>query len=108
MPYSNPKVIYEADTTHVETVRSLREKLHGVCKTQLMNKYVKVQTLDGHEYEGVIVFVDGGQIYLSLAEDYPEESRFFPYPNPYQPFNPTSAVLPLVLYDLLAITLLYT
>lgn len=108
MPYSNPKVIYEADTAHVETVRSLREKLHGVCKTQLMNKYVKVQTLDGHEYEGVIVFVDGGQIYLSLAEDHPQDSRFFPYPNPYQPFNPASAVLPLVLYDLLAITLLYT
>jgi hypothetical protein len=113
-PYSNPQVIYEADQVHVETVKTLREKLHGVCKTKLMNKYVKVQTLDGHEFEGIIVFIDGSQIYLSLAEDDDRSYRIpypgYPYPGypqPYPPFNPGSAILPLVLYDLLAITLLY-
>lgn len=110
---SNPQVIYEADRTHVDTVKTLREKLHGVCKTKLMHRYVRVQTLDGHEYEGVVVFIDGGQIYLSLAEE--DDNRFYPgpYPGypypayPYTPYNPGNAILPLVLYDLLAITLLY-
>lgn len=122
-PYvPNPQVIYEADQTHVETVKTLREKIHSVCKSQLMHKHVKVHTLDGHEYEGVIVFIDGGQLYLSLAEDeelsrspvpYGPLSPYSPYPHPpypphhpYPPFNPGGAILPLVLYDLLAITLL--
>ncbi|WP_438445739.1 hypothetical protein [Gorillibacterium sp. sgz5001074] len=129
--YPNPQVIYEADQAHVDTVKTLREKIHSLCKSKLMHKHVKVQTLDGHEYEGVIVFIDGGQLYLSLAED--EELMRSPYPygpvpprppyppygpvphHPYPPYSPYppvpaygpgGAILPLVLYDLLAITLL--
>lgn len=114
-PYSNPTVIYEADHGHVDTVKTLREKLHGICKSKLMHKYVNVRTMDGHEYEGVIVFIDGGQLYLSLAEESGRDFRsLYPgypypggYPHPYPPYSPGSAILPLVLYDLLVITLLY-
>lgn len=112
-PQTSGQLIYRADQAHVDAVKGLRTKLHGICKEKLMHKHVVVHTMDGHEYEGVIVFVDGGQIYLSLAED--EElarsyGRFFPGPwgGPFTPFNPGGAILPLVLYDLLAITLLVT
>lgn len=112
-PYGNRQLIYQADPVHVDTVKNLRTKLHGICREKLMNKHVVVRTVDGHEYEGIIVFVDGGQIYLSLAEDEEltrnDPFRFFPGPwGPYAPYNPAGAILPLVLYDLLAITLLAT
>ncbi|MDF2923340.1 MAG: hypothetical protein K0R57_2254 [Paenibacillaceae bacterium] len=106
-----PQVIYEADQAHVDTVKTVREKLHGICKKKLMHKHVMVRTIDGHQYEGVIVFVDDGNLYLNLAQDENLNRayyyRFTPYgPVPYAPFNPGAAILPLVLYNLLAITLL--
>ncbi|MDF2937790.1 MAG: hypothetical protein K0Q90_3163 [Paenibacillaceae bacterium] len=101
------QVMYQADNQHVEAVKGVREKLHGICKQRLMNRHVMVKTIDGHEYEGIIVFIDDGNVYLSLAEDEELNKRFFPYgPGFYGPVNPGGAILPLVLYNLLAITLL--
>ncbi|RAV02365.1 hypothetical protein [Paenibacillus sp. YN15] len=101
------QVVYQADNQHVETVKGVREKLHGLCKQRLMNRHVLVKTIDGHEYEGIIVFIDDGNVYLSLAVDEELNKRFFPYgPGFYGPVNPAGAMLPLVLYNLLAITLL--
>lgn len=116
-PYTapRPQVIYEADQGHVDNAKALREKLHGICRKQLMHRHVLVKTIDGHQYEGVIVHLDEGNIYISLAEDghhhrgygyYYNNYRFFPGPAPYPVYNPGAAILPLVLYNLLAITLL--
>lgn len=111
-PNESPQIIYQADPVHVDTVNSIRKKLHGLCKEKLLNRHVLVKTVDGQEYEGVIVFVDEGQIYLSLARDEALEQSFarYAYPSPwgpYPPVNPTGAILPLVLFNLLTISLLY-
>ncbi len=102
------QVVYQADNQHVDAVKGVREKLHGICKQRLMNRHVMVKTIDGHEYEGIIVFIDDGNVYLSLAQDEELNKRFFPYGGFYGPgpVNPGGAILPLVLYNLLAITLL--
>lgn len=113
-PYGNSQVVYQAEPAHVDTVKTIKEKLHGICKERLMHKHVLLKTLEGHEYEGVIVFIDGDLLYLSLAEDEQlNRSDYWRYGYPFGPgfgpsVNPGSAILPLVLYNLLAITLLYT
>ncbi len=105
--YTPGQVVYQADNQHVEAAKGVREKLQGICKHRLMNRHVMVKTIDGHEYEGIIVFIDDGNVYLSLAQDEELNKRFFPYgPGFYGPVNPGGAILPLVLYNLLAITLL--
>lgn len=105
--HTGGQLVYQADTQHVNAVKGMREKLHGVCKQHMMNRHVLVKTIDGHEYEGVIVFVDDGNLYLSLAQDEELNRRFFPYsPGISGAVNPAGAILPLVLYNLLVITLL--
>ncbi|MBH5318679.1 acetyl-CoA acetyltransferase [Paenibacillus sp. GSMTC-2017] len=62
-----------------------------------MHKHVRVQTLDGHIYEGMILHVDRSILYLQIMM---QDPRSF--------VNPYNVILPLVLYELLVITLLYT
>ncbi|MBW5445948.1 hypothetical protein GE107_07730 [Cohnella sp. CFH 77786] len=85
--------IYQADSAWCEQVRSAREKLSRVC-ARCSNRLVRVQTIDGHVYEGTVVGTSGSYLYLM-----PRDTRFF---------GPWAAgfILPLVLFDLLAITLL--
>lgn len=94
-------IVYEAD---IETLKSIRERVHAACK-QYMHKNVRIQTIDSHIYEGTIVHVDGRQLYLSVPQSMEMERQFFyPFYNPYY----SNVILPLVLFDLLTITLLYT
>jgi len=107
-PYGEPKLVYEADPSHVDTVKTLKEKLHGVCRKQVMNQVVRVQMMDGQSFEGVVLHIDDDHVYLNLAQDEETTRGLFPPYGPYPPYNPAAnAVLPLVLYNLLAITLLY-
>jgi len=101
------ETVFRADPAHVETLKRLKESIHGVCKNRLMNRYVRVELVDGQTFDGVIVAIDHEYVYLSLAED--GATRWFnPYsPFGYAPFYPGGAILPLVLYNLLAISLLY-
>jgi hypothetical protein len=88
---SNP--IYTADSHWCEQVRRTRQKLAGVC-AQCVNRRVRVQTIDGQTYEGVVVGHDNTYLHLSTSQN-----RFYgPYAGGF--------ILPLVLFDLLAITLL--
>ncbi|WP_010277439.1 LSm family protein [Paenibacillus senegalensis] len=72
----------------------------AVCKT-CMNRKVRVETRLGETYEGHIVHVDDHYVYLRLDQ---EQSRAF-FPGAYNPFF-NQTVLPLVLFNLLTITLL--
>jgi hypothetical protein len=89
----NPAHVYKADSQWSEQVRKTRQQLAGICG-QCMNRNVRVQTLDGHTYEGVVVGSDQSYLHLMTGD-----VRFF---GPYA----SNAILTLVLYELLVITLL--
>lgn len=90
--------IYQCDSDVHRTLRSVRDHLHRLCAHHV-NRLVKVETMDGDVFEGYVRHCDRGILYLCL---YNEGHRaFFPGSNPYGNF-----VLPLVLFNLLAISLL--
>jgi hypothetical protein len=94
--YSNinksPVPIYQADLQWSEQVRNVRKQLTGICG-QCINRKVRIETIDGHHYEGKVIGHQGSILYLAASDN-----RFFgPYASSY--------IIPLVLYDLLAITL---
>ncbi|MFD0870746.1 Uncharacterised protein [Chlamydia abortus] len=97
------QTVYQADAERVETIKSIRSKVRMICG-QCMQRPVRVEMIDGHVYEGTIVHMDNGHLYLSVPQ-YPSMQRSFwnPYYNAYAYNN---VILPLVLYELLVITLL--
>jgi hypothetical protein len=118
-PGQQQNVIYQADPAVVQHLHGVREALHNSCKPHL-NHPVKVQTLDGQVHEGTIAGVDNKHLYLNvtvtadMSRGYynPYYKPYYPhYPYPHYPgyypgYYPGNALLPLVLYDLLAISLL--
>ncbi|XID91157.1 hypothetical protein ACF3MZ_21945 [Paenibacillaceae bacterium WGS1546] len=88
-----PQTLYKADNGWPEQVSRTRQRLIGVCG-QCMNRKVRIETIDGHVYEGIVVGSDSTYLHLMSGD-----SRFF---GPYA----SSAILTLVLYELLVITLL--
>jgi hypothetical protein len=90
---NGPVPIYQADPQWSDQVRLMRQQLTAVCG-KCKNRRVRVHTVDGHIYEGTVIGHEGSMLYLAA-----KDQRFFaPYAAGY--------ILPLVLFDLLAITLL--
>ena len=87
-------VVYQAEPQHTAMVMEVRDRVMNMCGGH-MHKYVCVQTVDGHVFEGTIVHIDHCILYLQCTM---RDPRAF--------MNPYNAVLPLVLYELLVITLL--
>lgn len=85
--------LYQADAQWLDQVNKTRQRLSGVCG-QCMNRKVRVQTIDGHTYEGVVVGHD--PTYLHLGTTATTDSRFW---------GP-AAITTLVLFELLTIILL--
>lgn len=103
-------VIYQADPAVVRHLHGLRDSLHQSCKPHL-NRMVKVQTLDGLVHEGTIAGVDSKHFYLNVSANSQMQRGFYnpyqPYPTPYPyPAYNNNVILPLVLFELLAISLL--
>jgi hypothetical protein len=99
------QVIYRADPNIAAAVKKLREKAGIACR-KCLNRHVRVQTISGQIYEGMIVNADEHHVYLNVAANQAHTRQFFPYGSPY--YNPYySTILPLVLYDLLVISLLF-
>ncbi|SET45095.1 hypothetical protein [Paenibacillus sp. NFR01] len=109
-------VVYQADPTAVQHVHGIRETLHQSCKNYL-NHPVKVQDIFGMTHEGMLAGMDATHLYLLVTIDQEAARGFFspypgfgpprprpPYPYPYP--NPGQAILPLVLFNLLTISLL--
>jgi hypothetical protein len=95
-------VIYEAKPDCQKVVKQAKEEAYQAC-SQYVNRYVRLQRMSGDSFEGYIVHVDPEFVYLQVPQQQPARGFFNPYyPNYY--YNNT--VLPLVLFDLLAITLL--
>ncbi|MBB6637714.1 hypothetical protein [Cohnella thailandensis] len=100
---SEPKYIYKPEPALVHHLKSLHDHVHKTCAPHF-HKLVKVETMDGDVFEGHIVHCDKGILYLRLSTE-GNERAFFPAPLPY-PSPYSSFVLPLVLFNLLAISLL--
>lgn len=115
-------VIYQADPSIIPHLHGIRDTLHSSCK-QYLNRQVQVQTLDGQVHEGIICGLDNKHLYLKPAMDAqmtrgfynpytPYQPPYQPYPPYYQPYPPypvnpiSNVILPLVLYELLVISLL--
>jgi hypothetical protein len=109
MSYLSPGTpLYRADQNLLQNLKSIREQIRQFC-IQHVNRKVRVETIDGHVYEGTIVDLDNGHLYLSVPVSH--ELRGF-FPGSFPGFYPgdsyyNNVILPLVLYELLVISLLY-
>ncbi|WP_284641154.1 hypothetical protein [Paenibacillus silviterrae] len=105
--------IYQLDPETAGAMKKCRERLHSIC-SQHMNRPVRVQTVHGQTHDGYIVHIDSDFIYLQIM---PGHSRAFlpfggfgPHGGFGSPaFNPyyNNVVLPLALFNLLAVSLLW-
>lgn len=110
-------LIYQADPAVVQHLHRVRDSLHHSCKPYL-NHTVNVQTIDGQMHEGTIAGMDSKHLYLMVGATTDMERGYYnPYYNPYyQPYpgqgypypGPVNnnGILPLVLFELLAISLI--
>jgi len=65
MAVGQNQVIYQAHPNTVQSVKDFRDQMHRVGQ-QYVNRNVQVQTIDGITYEGRLVHLDGGLLFLSL------------------------------------------
>ncbi|UJF32916.1 hypothetical protein [Paenibacillus hexagrammi] len=106
--YTNPShhhgshVIYQADPSWMPALKQKREALLSALKPHV-GRTIRVQTLDGHTYEGVLVNVDGHHAYIQV-----NTHGHHPHQGTHRGFyGPSSQqILTLVLYELLVILLL--
>lgn len=94
---SAPGPLYQAEQEWVGRVKKMRHKLNEVG-TSCLNRRVRVETIDGHKYEGTVVGCDGCHLHLMVTPT-AQDLRFF---GP----SASNAILTLVLYELLVLTLL--
>jgi len=102
----NQNRIYQADEDFAGQLQKVRDKLLPLCH-QYKNRAVRVETIDGRSFEGTIIDVDAGHLYLQTQ---PGRHTYYPYPYP-QPYpypnpNYSNVILPLVLFELLVIALI--
>lgn len=91
------QTLYRMDPTTVHNVRSIQDHIGNICNSH-MNKLVLVETVDGDVFEGLLIHCERGILYLRLLNH--GTNRGF-VPGFHNDF-----VLPLVLFNLLAISLL--
>lgn len=96
-------IIYQAKPECHQVVSEAREHAYHVCIRHL-NRPVRVQRMNGQYLDGTIVHVDTEHVYLLVAGQ-PEWTRGFFNPF-YGGYAYNNVILPLVLFDLLTITLL--
>jgi hypothetical protein len=101
-PVKQEQVVYQAEPGFVQTLQSIRINIHGLCG-MYKSRMVRVQTVDGMTHEGIIVHVDARHLYLSVSQMGHQRAFGYPYGGGYYYNN---VILPLVLYELLLITLL--
>jgi hypothetical protein len=92
--------IYQSEPQVRQTLQTVGDHLHQLCARHA-NRLVKVETVHGDVFEGHIVHCDRGILYLSQSNESYDRAFFPGSPNS---FN--NLVLPLVLFNLLTISLL--
>lgn len=109
---SQQQMLFQCDHHMAHSMKKHKENAHAALKKAMKHK-VRVETLDDEVFEGVIINVDAKYVYIQIEQ---EGSRgFYPgYPYPRPPFAPyphnpfySNVILPLALFDLLAVSLLW-
>ncbi len=59
-------VIYQLHPNAAESMKGVRDQLYESCGKYL-NRPIRVKTMDGHVYEGTLVSLDGGHLYLKVS-----------------------------------------
>ncbi|WP_348621841.1 hypothetical protein [Paenibacillus polymyxa] len=105
MPYNtvSPQTLYQARPELQAELKNIRDHLHYQL-SPYMNHTVRVQTMDHQVYEGTIIHIDADHLYLRVPQQY--HSPFSGTTAPDRSYAYNNVILPLVLYNLLVITLL--
>ncbi|KAF6581615.1 hypothetical protein ACTP13_02810 [Paenibacillus peoriae] len=105
MPYNtvSPQTLYQARPELQAELKNIRDHLHYQL-SPYMNHTVRVQTMDHQVYEGTIIHIDADHLYLRVPQQY--HSPFSGTTTPDRSYAYNNVILPLVLYNLLVITLL--
>ncbi|MGM1045645.1 MAG: hypothetical protein ACQEXX_05820 [Bacillota bacterium] len=90
-------ILHQVGSNNIHSLKATRDHIHHICR-QHVNQLVRVETLDGDVFEGFIAHCDNGILYLKL----PGKGS----PRGFGPNYYNDVILPLVLYELLVITLL--
>jgi small nuclear ribonucleoprotein (snRNP)-like protein len=99
---TQPQTVYQADPTFIQSMQAMKANVIELSK-QCIHRPVRVQMVEGQQLEGTVVHLDSQYIYLKVEMN--SETMRQPYNPYYNPYN-SSVILPLVLYELLVITLL--
>ncbi|MNJ53770.1 hypothetical protein D3C77_491780 [compost metagenome] len=91
------QTLYRMDPTTMHNLKSIQDHIANICKNHV-NTLARVETVDGDVFEGVLIHCERGILYLRLPSHM--TSRGF------VPGFQNDFVLPLVLFNLLAISLL--
>lgn len=116
-PVQQGQTLYQADPGTGEMLRSVRGRMQQVI-SPYVNHTVRVQTLDGQTYDGRIAYLDSNHLYLLMSvpgsgghpvptayQGHPGFTGGFGQPQPARQYY-NDVILPLVLFELLVITLL--
>jgi hypothetical protein len=99
---TQPQTVYQADPTFIQSMQAMKANVIELSK-QFIHRPVRVQMVEGQQLEGTVVHLDSQYIYLKVEMNHETMRQSYnPYYNPYN----SSVILPLVLYELLVITLL--
>lgn len=102
---STEQHLFQCDHHVAEKVKQVKEEAVIICRKHLY-RCVRVQTIYGEVFEGTIVNVDKHFLYLQMRPTH-DPMRAFGAPfGPFSPYGSSSFILPLVLYELLVISLL--
>ncbi|MBD2847543.1 hypothetical protein IDH44_20325 [Paenibacillus sp. IB182496] len=92
------QALYRMDPTTQRNLKRIQEHMETLCQNHA-HAYVRVETVDGDVFEGSPVHCEKGILYLQMPSN--GTNRAF------VPGFQNNVVLPLVLYNLLVISLLY-
>ncbi|MBB6638066.1 hypothetical protein [Cohnella thailandensis] len=73
-------IVYQAESPWIDQVKQTRRKLAELCGKH-DNRPVRIQTIDGHTYEGTIVGTDGCHVHLM---HFPQQGGHQPPQHDYQ------------------------
>ncbi|MGV2644024.1 hypothetical protein GNF86_21900, partial [Clostridium perfringens] len=96
-PGHQEQTLYQAEPNMRHNIKSVRDHIHHLCK-QHANQLVRVETLAGDVFEGTSMHCEKGILALSMPGYGNQRGFGHSYYN--------NVILPLVLFELLVITLL--
>ncbi|MHA6533834.1 hypothetical protein [Paenibacillus sp. BAC0078] len=91
------QTLFRMDPTTRHNLNSIQDHVTNICKSHV-NTLVRVETADGDVFEGILIQCERGIVYLRLSSNVTSRGFFPGFQN--------DVVLPLVLFNLLAISLI--